>query len=141
MGAASTLMAAAEAQNIRAVIAESSFLSLRDAVYHHVSMMNLPTFPFAPILLWITAWRLGFAPDDYDVRAAVGQISCPILFIGSGNDTRMPNDTVLEPLFTAARNPLKQKFIVAGARHGHAYEVAPQEYQKIVAQFLRSISM
>lgn len=141
MGAASTLMAAAEAKNIRAVIAESSFLSLRDAVYHHVSMMNLPTFPFAPILLWITAWRLGFAPDDYDVRAAVGQITCPILFIGSGNDTRMPNDTVLEPLFTAARNPLKQKFIVAGARHGHAYDVAPREYQKIVAQFLRSISM
>lgn len=141
MGAASTLMAAAEAQNIRAVIAESSFLSLRDAVYHHTSMMNLPTVPFAPILLWITAWRLGFAPDDYDVRAAVGQISCPILFIGSENDTRMPNDTVLEPLFTAARNPLKQKFIVAGARHGHAYEVAPREYQKMVAQFLRSISM
>src|SRR2546423_5379448 len=45
MGAAATLLAAAEearAQDILAVVAESSFLSFEDTVRHHVSLLRLP---------------------------------------------------------------------------------------------------
>ncbi|HYX41452.1 MAG TPA: MFS transporter, partial [Pyrinomonadaceae bacterium] len=64
MGAAATLLAAAEAANdkdIIAVVADSSFLSFADTVRHHVSLIHLPrgvgvpAFPFATLLIKFTA--------------------------------------------------------------------------------------
>jgi predicted MFS family arabinose efflux permease/pimeloyl-ACP methyl ester carboxylesterase len=149
MGAAATLLAAAESaqeQDIIAVVAESSFLSFADTVRHHVSLIHLPrgvgvpAFPFATLLLEFTAWRMNFRVDDFDLRRAVGQIQRPILFIGSSRDVRMPNETVLEPLYAAALNPLKRKLIVAGetATHGHAYDTDPAGYIKAVTDFLQA---
>jgi predicted MFS family arabinose efflux permease/pimeloyl-ACP methyl ester carboxylesterase len=149
MGAAATLLAAAESaqeQDIIAVVAESSFLSFADTVRHHVSLIHLPrgvgvpAFPFATLLIEFTAWRMNFRVADFDLRRAVGQIQRPILFIGSSGDVRMPNETVLEPLYAAARNPLKRKLIVAGetATHGHAYDTDPTGYIKTVTDFLQA---
>jgi predicted MFS family arabinose efflux permease/pimeloyl-ACP methyl ester carboxylesterase len=140
MGAAATLLAATEADGLLAVIAESSFLSFEDTVYHHLRLARIPVFPFAPLLVHVTSLRMDFDPDDFDVLAAVRRIDRPILFIGSGDDDRMPTETVLEPLYAAAPHPLKRKFVVDGARHGHAYEVAPEAYVEVVNTFLQEVS-
>lgn len=143
MGAAATLLAAAEASaksgsDILAVVAESSFLSFSDTVYHHLGLAHLPTFPFAWLLVKFTAWRMNFAPADFNILKAVRTIPQPILFIGGTADRRMPNDTVLQPLYAAAKNPLKSSFIVVGATHGHAYDAAPEDYIRAVSAFLQS---
>jgi predicted MFS family arabinose efflux permease/pimeloyl-ACP methyl ester carboxylesterase len=142
MGAAATLLAAAESEGPMAVVAESSFLSFSDTVRHHVGLIGLPTFPFATLLVRFTAWRLNFNPADFDLLQAVKKIKCPILFIGGGADRRMPNETVLEPLFAAASNPLKRKFIIEGAQHGHAYDrddQAREAYLRAVTDFLQQV--
>lgn len=139
MGAAATLLAAPDAGDILAVIAESSFLSFTDTVWHHLSLGHIPTVPFAPLLVEFTAWRLNFKPTDFDVRKSVPKISCPILFIGGGADVRMPNATVLEPLYAAAKNPLKSKLIIADAKHGHAYDQDPNEYLQGINDFLQRV--
>jgi pimeloyl-ACP methyl ester carboxylesterase len=140
MGAAATLMAAAEIRDekLLAVVAESSFLSFADTARHHVSLVRIPTFPFVPLLIKFTGWRLNFDPADFDLRRAVSRIDRPVFFIGSGADKRMPTETVLEPLYAAARSPLKRKLVVAGATHGHAFDVAPAEYVRAVTEFLRA---
>jgi pimeloyl-ACP methyl ester carboxylesterase len=141
MGAAATLLAAAETKGLLAVVSESSFLSFSDTVRHHVKLAGLPAFPFATLLTRFTAWRLNFKPADFDVLQAVKKIKCPILFIGGTADRRMPNESVLEPLYAAASNPLKRKFIVEGAQHGHAYDrddEAQAEYVRAVTDFLRA---
>ncbi|MCA1615485.1 MAG: MFS transporter [Acidobacteria bacterium] len=139
MGAAATLLAAAEIADdkLLAVVAESSFLSFADTARHHVSLTPLPTFPFAPLLIKFTAWRLNFDPGDFDVRRAVSRLDRPVLFVGAGADRRMPTATVLDPLFAAAPHPLKRKLVVAGATHGHAYDASPGEYVRAVTEFLR----
>jgi predicted MFS family arabinose efflux permease/pimeloyl-ACP methyl ester carboxylesterase len=141
MGAAATLMAAAEeSDGLMAVVAESSFLSFSDTVRHHIGLVGLPAFPFATLLVRFTAWRLNFNPADFDLLRAVGKIKCPILFIGGTADRRMPNESVLEPLYNAATNPLKSKFIVAGAQHGHAFDHDEQSkaaYIKAFTDFLQ----
>jgi pimeloyl-ACP methyl ester carboxylesterase len=150
MGAAATLLAASEIQDekLLAVVAESSFLSFEDTVRHHISLVRLPprlhgggiripTFPFAPLLIKFTAWRLNFAADDYDLLPAVRKIARPILFIGGAKDVRMPNATVLEPLYRAAQDARKGKFIVAGATHGHAYDESPEATLKPSQTFWR----
>jgi pimeloyl-ACP methyl ester carboxylesterase len=140
MGAAATLLAAAEAEARGeapfAVVAESAFLSFADTARHHVSLTPIPTFPFAPLLVQFTAWRLGFDADDFDVRGAVGRLDRPVLFVGAGADNRMPTATVLDPLAGASRHPLSRKLVVEGARHGRAYDSAPDEYTKAVLEFL-----
>jgi predicted MFS family arabinose efflux permease/pimeloyl-ACP methyl ester carboxylesterase len=141
MGAAATLLAASENTGLLAVISESSFLSFSDTVRHHVKLAGLPAFPFATLLTNFTAWRLNFKSVDFDLLQAVKKIKCPILFIGGTADRRMPNESVLEPLFNAATNPLKRKFIVEGAQHGHAYDrddAARAEYVRAVTDFLRA---
>lgn len=138
MGAAATLLAASEESGIEAIIVDSSFLSLRHTVAHHLALARIPNFPFSSILVTLTTWRLGYAADDFDVLTAVRKIQCPILFIGSTGDIRMPVDTVLEPLFGAAVNPRKSKYIVPGATHGHAYAQDPAAYVDAITSFLRS---
>jgi predicted MFS family arabinose efflux permease/alpha-beta hydrolase superfamily lysophospholipase len=143
MGAAATLLAAAETHDLMAVVCESSFLSFDDTVRHHVRLAGLPAFPFATLLVRFTAWRLNFAPADFDLLQAVKKIKCPILFIGGGADRRMPNESVLEPLYAAATHPLKRKLIVAGAQHGHAYDRDEQsraEYVKAFTDFLQAVA-
>ena len=142
MGAAATLLAAAENDGLMAVVAESSFLSFSDTVRHHIRLAHLPAFPFATLLIRFTAWRLNFNPADFDLLQAVKKIKCPILFIGGGADRRMPNESVLEPLYAAASNPLKRKFIVEGAQHGHAFDKDDQSreaYIKAFTDFLQTV--
>lgn len=143
MGAAATLLAAAETQHderLAGVVAESSFLSFSDTARHHVGLTPLPTSPFAPLLIKFTGWRLGFAPESFDVLSAVRKLRVPLLFIGSGADRRMPNETVLEPLYDAAPSLLKRKIVVPGATHGHAYDVAPDAYMNALDQFLQTVA-
>jgi pimeloyl-ACP methyl ester carboxylesterase len=141
MGAAATLLAASEIgdEKLLAVVAESSFLSFADTVRHHVRLLGLPAFPFATLLIKFTSWRLNFAAEDYDLLRATGKISRPILFIGGTKDARMPTASVLEPLYAAAANAGKRKFIVEGATHGRAYDESPESYVKAVNEFVESI--
>jgi predicted MFS family arabinose efflux permease/pimeloyl-ACP methyl ester carboxylesterase len=141
MGAAATLLAASEIQDekLLGVVAESSFLSFADTTRHHVRLLGLPAFPFATLLIKFTAWRLNFAAADYDLLRAAAKISRPVLFIGGTKDVRMPNATVLEPLYAAARGAGKRKFIVEGAAHGRAYDESPQNYARAVNEFVESI--
>jgi fermentation-respiration switch protein FrsA (DUF1100 family) len=74
-----------------------------------------------------------------DVLRAVSRLERPVLFVGAGADKRMPTASVLEPLYAAARHPLKRRLVVAGATHGHAYDVAPDEYLRAVTEFLREV--
>lgn len=142
MGAAATLLASTElaqsplSKQIIAIVAESSFLSFRDVVYHHCELAHFPTFPFGFLITNITAFRMNFKVDDFDLLAAVKKIPYPILFIGSSADKRMPIETVLEPLYGAASNPNKAKYIVNGATHGKAYELAQKDYIKTVIDFI-----
>ncbi|HEV2801351.1 MAG TPA: MFS transporter [Pyrinomonadaceae bacterium] len=140
MGAAATLLAASEIADdkLLCVVAESSFLSFEDTVRHHVGLLGLPTFPFATLLIKFTSWRLNFAAGDYDVLKATRKIARPVLFIGGEKDTRMPNATVLEPLYAAAESAHKRKLIVEDAAHGRAYDKSPENYIKAVTDFVES---
>ena len=138
MGAAATLLAASESQGVAAVIADSSFLSLQHTIYHHLALAHIPIYPFAPMLVWFTSLRMSYLPGQFDVLDAVRHTSCPILFIGGGKDVRMPIDTVLDPLYDASTSPLKDKFIVGEATHGHAYDTDPAGYVNAVNTFLQT---
>jgi pimeloyl-ACP methyl ester carboxylesterase len=136
MGASSAILAAKQCPPFQAIVSDSSFISFRDTVAHHLNLLfRLPSFPIANLIVAITATRMGFNPDDGDVEAAIRQLNVPILFIAGSADRRMPAQ-LAERMYNASSNPLKQLLVVQGATHGEAFNTDRQQYLKSVYRFL-----
>jgi len=140
MGAAASLMAAAEWPEIAAVIADSSFDSFMGTIRHHLRLfLHLPGFPIADEVGYWTAWRGHFRPADFDVVNAVERIGRrPILFVAVEGDRRMP-PSIAQTLYDHAQSPLKKIIILPGRRHGEGFSQATEPYEKAVSDFLASL--
>jgi fermentation-respiration switch protein FrsA (DUF1100 family) len=140
MGAAAALMAAADSPDIAAVISDSTFLSLRDTVQHHLRLfLRLPAFPLAYEVMYWAAWRGGFSPSNLDLEKAVERIgSRPVLFIAVENDRRMP-PAIARTLYSRATSPRKQLVVLPGQRHGEGFNQETQQYQQAVSKFLADL--
>ena len=141
MGAAAALMAAAESSNIDAVISDSSFLNYKDLIVHHASLfVHLPAFPIADEVIYWSAWRGHFRPDDFDLAKAVERINPrPLLFVAVEGDRRMP-PSIARALYARATSPQKAWVVLPGSRHGEGFTVANRLYEEAVTQFLAQIS-
>lgn len=139
MGASSSILAAKQCPGFMAIVSDSSFLSFRDTVAHHLNLIfRLPPFPIANLIVAITAARMGFNPDDGDVGAVIQKLNVPILFIAGSADRRMPPE-LAERMYNASPNPHKQLLIVPGATHGEAFRTDPQRYLNSVYRFLEAV--
>ena len=139
MGASSAILAAKRCPGFAAIISDSSFLSFRDTVAHHLGLIfRLPAFPIANLIVAITGMRMGFNPDDGDVEAAIRQINLPILFIAGGADRRMP-PALAERMLRASPNATKELLLVPGAGHGEAFSADRQTYLNSVYRFLARV--
>src|SRR6516162_3172128 len=91
MGASSAILAAKQCPGFQAIVSDSSFLSFRDTVSHHLKLIfRLPSFPIANLIVALTAARMGFDPDEGNVEAVIRNLNVPILFIAGSADRRMP---------------------------------------------------
>jgi hypothetical protein len=139
MGASSAILGAKQCPGFRAIVSDSSFLSFRETIGHHLGLLfRLPAFPIANLIVGITGMRVGFDPDDGDVEAAVREIDAPILFIAGGADRRMP-PALAERMLKAARSPLKELLVVPGAGHGEAFSTDRDTYLNSVYRFLEKV--
>jgi len=136
MGASTAILGARRCPAFKAIISDSSFLSFRETIAHHIGLLHLPAFPVANLIVALTGLRLHINPDDGDVEAAVEQLgNVPILFIAGGNDRRMP-PALAERLRNASSNPQSQLLLVPGAGHGEAYATNKDLYLTTVFDFL-----
>jgi pimeloyl-ACP methyl ester carboxylesterase len=136
MGASSAILGAKRCPGFSAIISDSSFLSFRDTIGHHLTLLfRLPAFPIANLIVAVTSYRLGFDPDDGDVEAAVRSLNTPILFVAGGADRRMP-PALADRMFQAAKSPVKQLLVIPGAGHGEAFATDRMTYLNSVYSFL-----
>lgn len=139
MGASTAILGAKMCPGFSAIVADSSFLSFRDTISHHLRLFfRLPSFPIANLIVAIAGFRAGFNPDDGDVEAAIRQVDIPILFIAGGADRRMP-PALAERMLNASRNPFKQLIIVPRAGHGEAFATDRTAYLNSVYKFLEKV--
>ena len=137
MGAAATLLAAAETPAVEAVIVDSVFRSFRDTVAHHARLfMRLPPWMVTGGIFFWSRALTGADLRAVDLEAAVQRMeSRPILFIAGAADRRMP-PAITVSLFEQSSGPHKALLIVPGAAHGHAYQTDPQQYMVALLSFL-----
>jgi pimeloyl-ACP methyl ester carboxylesterase len=139
MGASSSILAARQCPAFSGIISDSSFLSFRETVAHHLRLyFGLPAFPIANLIVAVTAFRMGFDPDQGDVEAVVRQLHTPILFIAGSADRRMP-PALAQQMFRESPDPGKAIVVIPGAGHGEAFRTDRQTYLNSVYRFLETL--
>lgn len=139
MGASSAILAARQCPGFAGIISDSSFLSFRDTVAHHLTLFfRLPAFPISNLIVWITSLRMGFNAEEGDVEDAVRDTNLPILFIAGTADRRMP-PALAQRMYAVCGNPLKELLIIPGATHGEAFRKDRQTYLNSVYRFIERL--
>lgn len=127
-----TVIRAATADDVRAVVAEAPFDSYRNSVVHHARLFyGLPEwFPLIPAAIRVAEWRADFDADEVDTVAAAAQMRAPLLLILDGEDPRMP-EPVVRRVLDAHPGP-KRLWVAEGAPHSEA-RGAPGYWETILA--------
>ncbi|PZS00663.1 MAG: hypothetical protein DLM69_06190 [Candidatus Chloroheliales bacterium] len=135
MGAATAILTAAECAAIKAVVADSSFATLRDVVYQGFrNTFKLPGPVVAGPLMMFSEMFSGFRASQVRPIDVVNLIAPrPIMFIHSQAD-QLINYSHCDRLFEAAAEP-KSRWLVADASHARAGELYYDEYMARVNDF------
>jgi len=138
MGASVAILAASQAPELKAVIADSAFQSASRAVEEGFTReTGLPRLPYSPIALAIIQLRLGVSPGDIVPEDHIRAISPrPILLIhGLADSDLSPANS--QALFAAAGEP-KELWLLPGSGHIDGIEDYPEEYARRMVQFFDS---
>lgn len=139
MGGSAVIRAAATCDRIRAIVSESTYATLGDALRQRLKLVG-------PLAKRVAEHCHQIGAEKYDVDIAdvsperdIGQIGArPVLIIHDNLDvlcTRSETDR----LYAAASQP-KERWDVPYAPHTFAYLVAPREYERRVVDFLNRAS-
>jgi pimeloyl-ACP methyl ester carboxylesterase len=146
MGAASTMLAAAETPDVDGVVCDSVYRSLDDTLHHHLQLLRgarwwlwpLPTGLLSrEVLFWVR--RLdGIDPEQVDiVRAAARLRSRPVLFVSNSGDRRMPTEIAFELKEIIGESA--RVLVVPGHTHGGAYREGQPAYENAVTELLDEV--
>jgi uncharacterized protein len=135
MGAAAAILAAAQAPEIKAVIADSPFESAERAIEEGFTrVVGLPAFPFAPVTLKIIELRVGVSPTQVVPRERVAAISPrPLLLIHGTADTQV-TPVNSEILYAAAGEP-KELRLLPDLQHTRGIWDLREEYALLIVEF------
>ena len=126
---------AAQNENIKAVVAHSAFSSLNDTVETSINhFADLPSFPFAPLIVFWAERESGFTTDDIDTTQYIPRISPrPVFLMQGGADVAISPDSG-QKLYDAAGEP-KELWFDPALGHVDFDKTYPEEYEQRVVEF------
>lgn len=137
LGAVVGIGAAAECENIVAVVADGAFVELRRTLARGTQERGFPQWlvrPLGPFILWLAGRRVGADLTESEPLRHAHKIAPRALFIIHGEEDRyIPVDDARR-LYDSAGEP-KQLWIAHGAGHRCVDEVYPDEYRERVVGF------
>ena len=135
MGASTAILSAAQIPEIRIVIADAPYSSVRDTLVDGIPQrIGIPPLFFPDVIIGMSNYLSGANFYDASQINALPEIEQPILFIHGTADTTIPYHHS-EELYEAANEP-KVLYIVEGAGHTNNYEYDIAGYEAIVFPFL-----
>ena len=135
MGGAATLLAAPRLPEVRAFVVESTYTSVEDNARENLeSLVGLPSFPFAPLVLFWGKWETGVNPDQIRPIDAIAAISPrPVLIVHGDQDGTMLVKNAYK-LYQAALQP-KELLILPQVGHCCLPEKGGKEYRQKIIEF------
>ena len=138
MGGAAVIRAAARCDKIRAVISESTFATLDDALRQRLKILG----PFAQGVA-TECYRLGSEQFGVEIEQVSPEREIqalgprPLLLIHDNFDVLCPRRES-DRLYAAAKDP-KERWDVPHSPHTFAFLVAPKEYERRICEFLSRV--
>lgn len=135
MGAATSLLVAAQSDAVSGVVADSSFSDLHQYLLDNLSVWSkLPKYPFSPIMVWMIRYIMRKNPHLVRPISSIQYIyPRPVLFIHGDQDTAIPciNSEKMSKLYPDTCSFWK----VTGADHIGSYRKNPKEYSERIFRF------
>lgn len=132
MGAVAAIQAAASDSRIRAVLAVSPYVDLRQLVNHQLGSARALT----ALVIWWGEKMTGTRVADFDPLSAVAALAPrPILIVEAGDDVVLPPNCGRQ-LYEAASVP-KQLWSVPGVPHVGFAQTTPDAYRQRVLDFFQ----
>lgn len=137
MGGVAALRAAARDGSIAGVIAESSYLSLRETVERHTRIFFGPLMAWtASLVLLVARWRARLNLDELDMEKLVATLSSvPVLFVAGEEDERTP-PAHAKRLAELCASPRKRVFIAPHGKHSLLFRDSRDTYSQEVVRFV-----
>lgn len=134
LGAASMVLAG-EDPNVHAVVLESMYPTIDDAVANRLKhYLGTAGASLAPLLLWQLPVRTGINAAQLRPVARIGALHAPV-FIVSGSKDWHTTEAETRQIFDAAGHP-RQLWIVEGAAHVDLHNFGRSAYEDRVGAFL-----
>lgn len=135
MGASVSIMAAAESEDIQAVIADSPYANLGDLLRENlVNWTGLPEVPFSSIITGLFPIITGIDPNEVSPENTIEQIKANILLVHGNTDNSISIDHS-KRLLNHARENKAELWTVDGADHVGSYGADPIKYEEKVVNF------
>lgn len=139
MGAATTMMVAGEntPKQVKLFIEDSGYTSAWDIFSSELKLrFNLPQFPLMYTSNLFSGIMAGYKFSDASAIDAVKKSTKPILFIHGDEDDFVPFE-MMNKLYEAKTNGIKDKFISKGAGHTKSVFISFDEYWNKVFEFIK----
>jgi uncharacterized protein len=136
MGAAISLITAAESPDISAVVADSAYVDVISLIKWKLSRWKFLSAFLVPLILLVT--KILYKIDFSRVKPleSVKKIKVPVFIIHGGKDTTVPVQHAYR-LRGACRNRDNQFWVVPEAAHTDAFSIHTEEYLARVTSFFR----
>jgi len=137
MGAATSLMAAADTKDIKALAVDSPFSDLDSYLRENLPYWShLPSFPFTPLMMWELPMLIGHTPSEVSPLQAVSNLQDrPVLFIHGTGDKAIPVSHSQQLLAEQNTPAISELWTMEGAGHVGTFELDPIAYMTRVGDF------
>ncbi|MCX7746110.1 MAG: alpha/beta hydrolase [Clostridia bacterium] len=143
MGAATSIAAAAESNDVDAVIADSPFMNLNDYLNNNLSVWSgLPSFPFNKTILFAAKIIANLDPDKVSPAKSLEKVAPrPVMFIHSKDDKSIPveNSKLMYEAYSKLVGSKAVFWETKDADHIGSYGLYKKEYMDRIFQFLDSV--
>lgn len=143
MGASAGILAAAESNDVDAVIADSPYSDLKKYINHSLSGNFLSNFPFNFTVPLSVEWIGGMNIDEVSPKKVIGSVAPrPVMFVHCKNDGSTPviNSRELYSMYPKTGGGKTELWEMDGSGHLGSYSSNPQVYMDRVFRFLDSIN-
>jgi uncharacterized protein len=139
-GAATSLLAGSESEDIEFIIADSSFHELEDYLEENLPHWSgLPNYPFTPIILSIVPKMIGHDIRDVSPITAIKDVEVPILLLHSKGDTAIPIASSRKMYEQYKGSKQIELIEYEQSKHVKLFEDEPERYKSELKEFMKRI--
>jgi dipeptidyl aminopeptidase/acylaminoacyl peptidase len=138
LGGAAVARAAAADPRIKAVVIESSYSSMPDAIEDAFEDLSIfPQWPFAPLIVTLAERRVGLQINEVNSARDLATLSPRAVFIIHGTKDELFPLYHAQKMYEAAQAP-KQLWLIEGLGHDNPVRGREEEYRERVVTFFET---